>query len=266
MDSDVTTQVTDQTTVEPDASLTTQAPASASPTPDTVTINRDDYDRLQQTAALADRLAPLADQIERDPFFAQRLMNAQVVPTESVTQPQQDDYRQYDETFFNAPAESTARITKKVIETEFVPQVEKTARALQLQYNRLAIENFRMQKRAADQYATGILPIFEVAISKTSDDELSKMDSARLNNALTVAYDMAAGQYFRNQATKAPKETAPPIAGAPVGTTTGSAATARPSGAEWEHCLNLARAIGKDEDWALKMWRESEQEVKAANA
>lgn len=224
-----------------------------------VTINRADYDRLTQASQVAQELAPIAELIRQDPGFADRLRTAAAGPAPSAP-PLSDQIAPFAETFYDDPARNSAAIAKKVIDNEYAPQLQAQAKSFQLQFNRMAIQNFVASKRGSDSFAPGILPIFEQTIAKTTDAELANMDASRLNNALNVAYDMATGQYFRGRQSTAPKDQPPPIAGAAGASRVGGRQTGDPDSPDYQILLQQAAALRISPEKLREMWAQAEEE------
>jgi hypothetical protein len=251
----------DQTTAAPGETGT--PPASGEPT-NSVTLGRDDYDRLQQAAAVAEKLGPIAKQLE-DPMFLERLRTAATTPV--IPEPA-TDFTSYNDTFWQDPARSSAEVAERVVREKFEPQVQRAEQRFQLQMNKMAMMNFRNEKRGSDDLYSGVSPIFESLVKGLNDEAISRYDTPTLENMLRGAYDVATGQYLRARRSTQmpPKDSAPPIAGSPVGGSAAARPVEMPDNDETRSLRSQAAAIGKDEAWVAKMWAQSRDEEVAANA
>lgn len=229
--------------------------------PGTVTLDRGEYDALKQGAAAAESLGRQL----QDPAFIDALVRSRLPVTPADAVPVDD--AAFNDNFYNAPGKSIDERVDQRVRAQYLPEIQKQARSLRFTTNKLAIGEFKNRKRETDDLASYIMPIFDKEFVAKFTDEWLASNEQPMEPMLESAWEMASNRYLRSRRTVQvpPKDTAPPIAGSPVGQARGTSGEPKDDDPEFQALLALGAQYKWPREKVVEKWKEARAE-EAANA
>jgi hypothetical protein len=157
----------------------------APPEVNTVTIDKDELARLQQTAAQIQEVAPVLEQLRNNPNLIHD-MRARAIEQAVPPQPTTDENAD----FWQNPTGSTAKIAAQISAQQ--------NRSTNMQLGAMIVNNYKLQKQSSEFYHV-CTPIFDSLIANLDRAQLAQTDPSQITFILDAAWNSAVGTYTQKK-------------------------------------------------------------------